>query len=118
MSKNLNQWSCKCKCFTNIEPMLLKCETSQTKVEVSQFYVIKKAGGNKRTCLLKQTWKSELKVCLYMHDFVLPPDVKVLKVVLKFFRKYSDKIRSIPPSVFFEKSVLKLSGKFLENHLQ
>ena len=53
-----------------------------------------------------------------MYDFVLSPDVKVLKGVVKFFRKYSDKIRSIPPSVFFEKAVLKLSGKFLENHLQ
>ena len=53
-----------------------------------------------------------------MYDFLLPPGVKRLKGLLKIFKEQSHGISSIPPTVFFEKVVLKIFGKFLENHLR
>ena len=64
----------------------------------------------------KQTCKSEMKVCLYMYDLLLPPGVKGLKGVLEIFTKQSDEIRSILPAEFSEKAVLEIFKKFLENH--
>ena len=53
-----------------------------------------------------------------MDDLSLPPGVKGLKGVLEIFKEQSDEIRGVPPAVFFEKAVLKIFGKFLENNLQ
>ena len=36
----------------------------------------------------------------------------------KFLKKQSDKIRSVSPALFFEKAILKMFGKFLENRPQ
>ena len=54
-----------------------------------------------------------------MYKFLFPPIVKGLKDVLEMFQKKDvlDKIRSIPSAVFFEKAVLKIFRKFLENNL-
>ena len=53
-----------------------------------------------------------------MDDLSLPPGVKGLKGVLEIFKEQSDEIRGVPLAVFFEKAVLKIFGKFLENNLQ
>ena len=58
-----------------------------------------------------------MKVCLSMYGLLLPPGVKGLKDVLEVFKEKSDEIRSVPPTVFFEKAVLKIFGKFIESHL-
>ena len=52
-----------------------------------------------------------------MHDLLLPPDVKGLKIVLEIFEEQSHEMRSISPSVFFEKVVLNIFRKSLEKHL-
>ena len=52
---------------------------------------------------------------LSWYDLLLPPGIKELKGV---FREQSYKIRSTLPVAFFEKVVLKILGKFIENHLQ
>ena len=54
-----------------------------------------------------------MKVCLRDHDLLLPPGVKVLKVVLEIFKEQSHEIRSVPQAVFFEKAVQEFFGKFL-----
>ena len=41
----------------------------------------------------------------------LPPGMKGLKGVLDIFKE-QHKIRNVPPAVFFQKAVLKISGKF------
>ena len=51
-----------------------------------------------------------------MYDLLLPPNVKGLKDVLDTFKEQSDEIRNAPPAVFFEKTALKIFGKFLEKH--
>ena len=51
-----------------------------------------------------------------MYELLLPPRVKGLKDVLGIFKEQSDEIRSVPPVVFFEKAVLKISRKYLEKH--
>ena len=51
-----------------------------------------------------------------MYDLLLSPSLKGLKDVLEIFEGQSDKIRSVPPAVFFEKAVLKIFRKFLEKH--
>ena len=51
-----------------------------------------------------------------MHDLLLPPDVKGLKIVLEIFEEQSHEMRSISPSVFFEKVVLNIFRKSLEKH--
>ena len=44
------------------------------------------------------------------------PGVEGFKGVLEIFKE-SDKIRSVQPAVLFEKAVVKIFRKFLENHL-
>ena len=53
-----------------------------------------------------------------MDDLSLPPGVKGLKGVLEIFKEQSDEIRGVPSAIFFEKPVLKIFGKFIENNLQ
>ena len=55
--------------------------------------------------------------CLSMYDFLLPPGIKGLKVILEIFKEQSHKISSVLPAVFFEKVVYKIFRKFLEKHL-
>ena len=51
-----------------------------------------------------------------MYDLLLPPGIKGLKTVLEIFKEQSHKVRSISPSVFFEKVVLNIFRKSLEKH--
>ena len=53
-----------------------------------------------------------------MDDLSLPPGVKGLKGVLEIFKEQSDEIIGVPSAMFFEKPVLKIFGKFIENNLQ
>ena len=43
-------------------------------------------------------------------------DIKRLKGVPEILKEKSDEIRSVLPAVSFKKAVLKIFGKFLENH--
>ena len=52
-----------------------------------------------------------------MHELLLPPGIKWLKDVLETFKEQSHEIRNVLPAVFFEKAVMKISEKSLENHL-
>ena len=58
-----------------------------------------------------------MKVCLSIYDLLLPTGVKGLKGVQEVFKEQSNEIRSILPAEFFEKAVLKIFGKLVENHL-
>ena len=49
---------------------------------------------------------------------LVPTDVRGLKGALEVFKEQSEEIRSVPPAVFFGKTVLKIFGKFLENYLR
>ena len=49
-------------------------------------------------------------------DLLLPPGAEGLKGVLEILKEQSLKIRSFPQAVFFEKTVLKIFGKSLENY--
>ena len=60
---------------------------------------------------LNKTGGSELNVYWSMYDLLLPPSIKELKGVLKIFKKQSDKIKSVPLALFFEKAVQKIFGK-------
>ena len=39
------------------------------------------SGGNKRSCVLKQTCSFWLQICLSTSDFLLPPGIKGLKIL-------------------------------------
>ena len=58
-----------------------------------------------------------MKVCSSIYDLLLPTGVKGLKGVQEVFKEQSNEIRSILPAEFFEKAVLKIFGKLVENHL-
>ena len=49
---------------------------------------------------------------------LVPPDVEGLKGALEVFKEQSEEIRSVPPVVFFGKTILKIFWKFLENYLR
>ena len=51
-----------------------------------------------------------------MYDLSLPQCFKQLKGVLELFKEQSKEIRSILPTLLFEKAVLKIFRKFLEKH--
>ena len=48
-----------------------------------------------------------------MHDLYYHSGVDGLKGALEFFKEKSDKIRSVTPTVFFEKAILKIFGKII-----
>ena len=73
---------------------------------------------NKRPYMLKQTCKSQLEVSLSMYDLLLTPGIKGLKVALEIFKEQSHKTRSVLPAVFFEKVVLNIFRKILDDPLQ
>ena len=53
-----------------------------------------------------------------MCHILLPSGVKGLKGVLEIFKEWADEIRSVPLVEFSERALLKIFGKFPENHLQ
>ena len=48
-----------------------------------------------------------------MHDLYYHSSVDRLKGALEFFKEKSDEIRSVTPTVFFEKAILKIFGKII-----
>ena len=51
-----------------------------------------------------------------MYDLLSRTGINELKGVLKFLEEKPHKIRNVLPAVFFEKAVLKIFGKLLQNH--
>ena len=51
-----------------------------------------------------------MKICLSMYDLLLQPGVKRLISVLEILKEQSDEIRSVQPTVFFEKEFWKLEN--------
>ena len=51
-----------------------------------------------------------------MYDLLSQPSINELKGVLKFLEEKTHEIRYVLPTVFFEKAVLKIFGKLLQNH--
>ena len=51
-----------------------------------------------------------------MYDILSRTGINELKGVLKFLEEKTHKIRNVLPAVFFEKAVLKIFGKLLQNH--
>ena len=51
-----------------------------------------------------------------MYDLLSRTGINELKGVLKFLEEKTHKIRNVLPAVFFEKAVLKIFGKLLQNH--
>ena len=53
-----------------------------------------------------------------MYNLLLAPGIKGLKVALEIFKEQSHKTRSVLAAVFFEKVVLKIFRKILDDPLQ